>query len=47
VETLISKEMNTGRHSLKWNAARYPSGVYLYQISVGNYRETKKLVLLK
>jgi carboxyl-terminal processing protease len=47
VETLISKEMNTGRHSLKWNAAHYPSGVYLYQINAGNYRETKKLVLLK
>ncbi|MBK7092849.1 MAG: T9SS type A sorting domain-containing protein [bacterium] len=30
-----------------WNARSYPSGVYFYRATVGNYTETRKMVLLK
>ena len=47
VATLISREKNTGNHSLNWNAEGLPAGVYFYRFSAGEYSEIKKMILLK
>ncbi len=47
VETLINKDMDAGYHVIKWNAAKYASGVYFYRITAGDFVSTKKLMLLK
>jgi hypothetical protein len=52
VRDLVNTELGPGRHTVVWNATdgsgtRVPSGVYLYEIVAGDYRNTKKLVLLK
>lgn len=47
VQTLVEKELDAGDHSTEWNAARYPSGIYFYQLQSGKWSGTKKLVLLK
>jgi endo-1,4-beta-xylanase len=47
VATLISKELNAGNHSLRWDASSISSGVYFYRLQVGSYSETKKLILLR
>ncbi len=47
VATLLSKEINPGNHSVKWNASEFSSGVYFYKITTDNFSSTKKLLLLK
>jgi len=47
VSQLLSQEMNAGSHQTEWNASGYASGVYYYRITVGDYAETKKFLLLK
>ena len=47
VSVLVDEEMNAGNHHVNFNAANLPSGVYFYTIVTQNYRDTKKMVLLK
>jgi subtilisin family serine protease len=52
VKTLISGEMNAGRHNVVWDATNargehVASGVYLYVIKAANFTAQKKLVLMK
>jgi hypothetical protein len=36
-----------GNHSIIWDASRATSGIYLYRLTAGDYRETKRMLLLK
>ena len=47
VAVLISEEMQSGDHTIVWDATGLPSGTYFYSLQSGNYTEVKKLVLLK
>jgi hypothetical protein len=47
VTTLIDRYLEAGRHTVTWDAASVASGVYLYRLRVGDFVETKKMVLLK
>jgi hypothetical protein len=47
VEILVNEEKPAGTYQVNWNAVNLPSGVYFYQIKVGTYTATKKMVLLK
>ena len=52
VKTLVNSSQTSGYKSIKWNATNnkgqpVPAGVYLYTIQAGEYRQTKKMVLLK
>ena len=48
VESLIqNRMMQAGRYQIEWDAGQYASGMYLYSIQAGGFRETKKMVLLK
>jgi hypothetical protein len=47
VETLVNERESAGTHSVKFNAANLPSGVYFYRLEAGGYHDTKKLLLLK
>jgi hypothetical protein len=47
VETLVDKEMESGYHEVNFNASRFSSGVYLYQLQAGEYISVKKMLLLK
>ena len=47
VETLVNKEMESGYHEVNFDASRYSSGVYLYQLQVQDYVSVKKMILLK
>jgi hypothetical protein len=44
---LIKQELKPGNYDVEWNASGYCSGIYFYRIYVGNFTETKKMVLLK
>jgi hypothetical protein len=30
-----------------WDAESYPSGVYIYNLKAGSFREVKKMILVK
>jgi hypothetical protein len=47
VMTAINENLEQGYHSVNINMSKEPSGVYLYSISAGSFRDTKKLLLLK
>jgi phosphatidylserine/phosphatidylglycerophosphate/cardiolipin synthase-like enzyme len=47
VRTLINEEKSAGNYSIEFNASELASGVYIYRLSSGNYKATKKLLLMK
>ena len=52
VSNLVSSQQNAGYKSIQWNATNnegksVSAGLYLYQIQAGQFRQTKKMVLLK
>jgi hypothetical protein len=52
VRTLVDKDAKAGYHSIVWDGKdrsgqTVASGVYLYQMSAGNFREVKKLTLVR
>jgi flagellar hook assembly protein FlgD len=52
VRTLVSGQMNPGRHAIIWNGRDnagqiVPSGVYLYKLRVNGFEETRKMTFMK
>jgi len=52
VRTLVNSIKSAGYHSIKWDATNdigegVSAGMYIYTIQAGEYRSTKKMVLLK
>jgi len=47
VATLLKEKRAAGKHSVAWNAANLPSGVYMYRLEGEGFVETKRLVLMK
>lgn len=47
VSTLVDSFVYAGEYEVEFNARNVPSGVYFYTLSSGNYKQTKKLLLLK
>jgi hypothetical protein len=52
VKTLINDQQTAGYRSLQWNATNdagspVSAGIYLNMIQAGDFRQTKKMVLLK
>jgi hypothetical protein len=47
VATLVNSVMPAGHHEVKFDAARYASGVYIYRIEAGSFVQVKKMLLMK
>jgi hypothetical protein len=47
IALLVSQSLPAGRHLHVWNAAEYPSGVYLCRLDVATRSDTRKLLLLR
>ena len=52
VKTLIHSEQTAGYRNIRWNATNHlgqavSAGLYIYTIRAGDFRQTKKMVLLK
>jgi hypothetical protein len=47
VATLVNRQLQPGTYEVEWDGTNYPSGVYFYKLSAGDYIETKKMVLVK
>ena len=52
VKILVNASKDAGYHSLRWDATTnigkaVSAGIYIYTIQAGEYRSTKKMILLK
>lgn len=47
VAVLVNEYKQAGTYSVEFNGSGFSSGVYIYQITAGNYSETSKMVLSK
>lgn len=45
--TIVNSYMQPGVYKYEFDAAGYSSGIYFYTLSVNNYTETKRMILLK
>ena len=47
VTTLVSENLSAGKYKYLWDAMGLASGVYFYRLHAGEYKQTKKLILMK
>jgi hypothetical protein len=47
VTTLVNREQNAGKHSVKFDGANLASGIYFYVLTVNNFVVSRKMNLLK
>ena len=44
---LVESDQPAGYHQITWNAANVASGMYFYRLRVGNFVQTRKMILLR
>jgi photosystem II stability/assembly factor-like uncharacterized protein len=47
VEAVVNEIQRAGKYQVSWDAGKYASGIYFYKLSAGDYKMTKKMVLIK
>lgn len=47
IKTLLDKDMPAGRHSVEFNANGLASGTYYYELNVNDFKESRKMLLLR
>ncbi len=47
VSTIVNEQLQPGTYEVEWDAANYPSGIYINKLISGNYSLTRKMVLIK
>jgi photosystem II stability/assembly factor-like uncharacterized protein len=47
IETLVNEKQSQGTYEVTWNASQYQSGIYFYKLETQNYKETKRMLMIK
>jgi hypothetical protein len=47
VATLLNQKQSPGNYEVTWDASKQPSGVYFYELRMGDYKKGKKMLLMK
>lgn len=47
VANLVNEIQNPGTYEVEWNAEGFPSGVYFYRLEAGDFKQSKRMLLLK
>lgn len=47
IKVLVAKSLNAGSYEVDVNADNLSSGIYFYEMTSGNFREIKKMILIK
>jgi Secretion system C-terminal sorting domain len=47
IAELVNDRESAGTYKVNFNGSRLPSGIYFYTLTSGNYKSTKKMLLLK
>jgi PKD repeat protein len=44
---LVNKHLKAGKYETDWDASHFPSGIYFYRITTGDFTQTRKMILVK
>ena len=47
VARLIDEVLNAGNHTIQWNASGVPSGMYIYSLTAGSFKQAKRMTVIK
>jgi hypothetical protein len=47
VAVLVNEVLESGVHTINFNASELNSGMYIYKIEAGNFVQTRKMTLVK
>jgi hypothetical protein len=47
IQRLVNEELSPGTYEVRWDGSDYPSGVYFYKLTAGDFSLTKKMILTK
>ena len=47
IATLVNEKKSSGNYEVKFDGSELTSGIYFYKLSVGNFIQTKKMILMK
>jgi len=47
IAVLLDKELQSGNYQVTFNGVNLPSGTYFYELRAGNFRQVKKMILMK
>jgi hypothetical protein len=47
VTTLVNERLEPGTYEVEWDGSSYPSCVYFYRLITKDFKETKKMFLIK
>jgi hypothetical protein len=47
VAVLVNKQINAGVYKTTWDAHTFPSGIYIYRLTIGSNSKVKKMALVK
>ena len=47
IEVLVNENLKPGIYEMDWNALNFSSGIYFYSLFTDNYKQTRKMVVVK
>ena len=47
LQTLIQGVKEAGSYSVRFDASKYPSGIYIYELQTDKFKQTKKMIYVK
>ena len=47
ISTLAEENLQSGTYSINWDAANFPSGIYIYKLTANDISVSKKMILIK
>ena len=47
ISTLINEQLQPGTYETEWDGSNYPSGVYFYKLTAGDFIDTKRMMMIK
>ena len=47
IETIVNEQLKSGTYEADFDGTNYPSGVYYYKLTSGDFTDAKKMVLIK
>jgi hypothetical protein len=47
VAVLVNENMKPGKYEAEWNASQFASSVYFYEMNTDDFRDVKKMILVK